>query len=240
MQTRGGSKWELPSTVKKKHAKKRQRRKHAIKLPSEQQRNESIASRSSVKEGKSKTIAHGGQAEIPNNSGSIVTATEKAIWRQCLKDVTAINIPQATSLRPMKTRNAFVTRAVVLFAYLIVHAEEGKPMPKFSGKFKIDPVKHRTGEMEEEITGSGVDYVDSKLKWNDYGSAKIHIGACKGIGSWLANQLHKARQHGTWKVVGAEVVGSTKGLYEPYRNLLQKAGIDIPVEAGTPVKMAVI
>ena len=110
-------------------------------------------------------------------------------------------------------------------------------MPKLLGKFKIDPVRDRTSDMEREIIQSGVDYVDPKFRWNGYTNVGIHIGACLFIGSWLANQLHKAKIHGTWKVVGGQAVGSTKGLYEPYRTLLQEIGINVPLEeASSPVE----
>ena len=157
-----------------------------------------------------------------------ITGMTKTIWRQCLQDVQTLYIPHAMSIRPMKTENVFVTKAIVLLAYLIVHAKQGKPMPKISGKFKIDPLRHRIHDMEEEILRSGIDYINNKLKWNTYTSPEIHIGACLSIGSWLANQLHKARHHGTWKVVDGHALGSPRGLYEPYRDLLQKIGINVP------------
>ena len=160
-----------------------------------------------------------------NYDVSIITSRTKKIWRQCLKDVQTLYIPNAVAVRPMKTQNAFVTKAIVLLAYLIVHAENNKPLPRISGKFKIDPIRDKTKEMETEIHRSGVDYTNMKLSWNTYTSAAIHIGACLCIGSWLANQLHKAKHYGTWKVIDGQVIGSTKGLYEPYKDLLQKVGI---------------
>ena len=165
-----------------------------------------------------------------HNGSMIVTNKTKAMWRQCLHDVTTINIPHVNTIRPMKTRNAFVTKAIVLVAYLIVHAAENEPMPKISGKFKISPLRHNTNDIEQEIANSGIDYTDAKLRWNGYTSAAIHVGACLSIGSWLANQLAKARNHGTWRIVGNEVHGSTKGLYEPYRDLLRRIGIDVPMK----------
>ena len=238
MRTRGGLEWQLPPTEKKKPAKKGQKTKaviadaiwnehHTGKRPSK------TSNQHAEKDQNAATHVRDGQTETENKCNKIVTAEDKTVWRQCLKDVKTIYIPHATSLRPMKTRNAFVTKTIVLLAYLIVHAEEGKPMPRISGKFKIDPVRDETAAMEDEIIQSGVDYVDPKLKWNMYELPRIHIGACLYIGSWLANQLHKAKQHGTWKVVGPEVIGSTKGLYEPYKDLLEKIGIDVPVK--TPV-----
>ena len=163
----------------------------------------------------------------------IVTDTTRQMWRQCLQDVRIINIPHVESIRPMKTRNTFVTKMMVLLAYLIVHADDGKPMPTISGKFKINPLKHRTKQMEEEIVSSGMNYVDEKLRWNRYATAGIHVGACLYIGSWLANQLAKARNHGTWRVVGDQVEGCSKGLYEPYRDLLEKIGIHVPTPTAT-------
>ena len=168
-----------------------------------------------------------------NNDGchddsNIVTDGKRAIWRQCLKDVQSLYIPDAVSIRPMKTQNAFVTKAIVLLAYLIVHANSGEDVPRISGKFKIDPLTHRTADMEEEIIRSGVDYINTKLKWNTYKSAETHIDACSCIGSWLATQLHKAKHHGTWRVINGKAIGSPKGLYEPYRDLLNKIGIIVP------------
>ena len=163
----------------------------------------------------------------------IVTDTIKATWRQCLQEVRSINIPYANDIRPMKTRNAFVTKAVVFIAYLVVHAEDGKPIPKISGKFRLSPLRHNMTEMAKEIVNSGVDYIDEKFTWNGYVSADVHVLSCLTIGSWLANQLAKAKNHGTWTIIGNHVVGSTKGLYEPYKQLFEKVGIDVPMKAAS-------
>lgn len=160
----------------------------------------------------------------------MVTVETRTVWRQCLVEVGTINIPRVESIRPTKTWNAFVTKAVVLLAFLIVHAEDDKPLPKISGKFKIDPLKHNTNAMENEILNSGIDYVDAKLKWNTFVNAEHHIGGCLSIGCWLANQLTKARKYGTWRITDRRVDGSSKGLYEPYKNLLEKIGIQVPVK----------
>ena len=162
----------------------------------------------------------------------IVTADTRNLWRQCLKDVQSIYIPHVGSVRPKKTRNAFVTRAVVLLAYLIVNAEEGKPVPKIPPKFQFSKKglgQHKMAQMEQELLNSGLNYDDPRMSWNRHVDVNAHIGSCTHLGSWLANTRNKAKYHGTWNIVDVQVVGSTKGLYGPYRDLLMKMGFNVPL-----------
>lgn len=158
---------------------------------------------------------------------AIVSPDTRTLWRQCLKDVQHIHIPSVKGIRPTRTRNTFVTWSVVVLAYLIVNAEDGKPIPNISPSFKINQ-SNNMDDIEQEIIKGGLDYMDDKMKWNDHDNVNSHLGACTRIGSWLANTRNKAKNHGTWKVVEGHLVGSTHGLYEPYRNLLMKIGFKIP------------
>ena len=162
-----------------------------------------------------------------HTTSAVVTSATRETWRKCLQDVQTINIPDAPMVRTTRTRNAFVTRVIVLLAYLIVHAEDGKPIPCLSGKFVINEETDNLDNMAQEIVRAGIDYVDKRLKWNSYGSPDVHIRATKSIGSWLGNQLLKVKHHGTWKIVARQVVGSPKGLYKLYKNLLETISINV-------------
>lgn len=152
----------------------------------------------------------------------IVTEDLKNIWRSSLSDVRNINIPNATDTRPMKTMNAFVTKATVFLAYLIVHAQVDSVFPKISKKFQIDFEKHDVDAMCEEIRDSKFSYT---RRWNSSKDPQDHICSNKLIGSWLANSINKVKYNATWKVEEGRVVGNKNGLYEPYKEFLEKIGV---------------
>ena len=164
---------------------------------------------------------------IPSNipgERKVVTEELRDSWRSCLVDIRSISIRHTSELtRPKKTMNSFVTKATVFLAYLIVHAEVGKPFPKIPKRFELDVRKHDFAAMGEEISNSRFNYTGH---WNRYHDPQTHIGCNLTMGTWLANTVNKAKYVGTWNVgESGEITGVKNGLYEPYKELLEKVGI---------------
>ena len=159
----------------------------------------------------------------PVAAPAAVTVDSKNIWRRSLFDVRAIAIPNAPDIRPMKTMNAFVTKTTVFLAYLIVHAEVGKPFPKISKRFTIDHRVHQIDAMSNEILKSDFPYTGH---WNKCNDPADHIFSNKSIGTWVANSVNKVKYNKTWKVEEGRIVGNKNGLYEPYMLFLQKIGVN--------------
>ena len=154
----------------------------------------------------------------------VVTEELRDSWRSCLVDIRSISIRHTSELtRPKKTMNSFVTKATVFLAYLLVHAEVGKPFPKIPKRFELDVRKHDFAAMGEEISKSRFNYTGH---WNRYHDPHTHIGCNLTMGTWLANTVNKAKYVGTWNVgESGEITGVKNGLYEPYKELLEKVGV---------------
>ena len=157
----------------------------------------------------------------------VVTEELRETWRRWMSDVRKISIRHTCKLtRPMKTLNCFVTKITVFLAYLIVHAEAGKPFPKISKRFKLDERAHDFDEMGKEIMASDFPYTGH---YNDCVRPHDHIVSSLAIGTWLANTVNKVKYQGTWNVREDGVITGVKnGLYEPYKDCLEKIGVCFP------------
>ena len=155
----------------------------------------------------------------------VVTEACKEFWRGCMLNVRKIGIPYAPDTRPMRIMNAFVTKATVFLAYLIVHADLGKPFPNISKNFEIKEQSHQIDAMCSVIADSKFPYT---RQWNTTTDPRHHILSNTSIGLWLANSICKVKYNQTWKIEEGRVVGNKNGLYEPYKRFLEDVGVRFP------------
>ena len=162
--------------------------------------------------------------DIQQDTPPVVSEQLRDIWRCSMVDARGIQIRHTSKVtRPMKTMNAFVTKITVFLAYLIVHAEDGKPFPNVTKRFELDNRKHNFAAMEEEILKSRFNYTGH---WNRFIDPHTHIACNSTIGTWLANCVNKARYHGTWYIgEDGDIKGAKEGLYQPYKEFLEKIGV---------------
>jgi len=155
-------------------------------------------------------------------------------YEECVKimrlmvQVQEIVVPNAHGLRTRRIMKSFVSNFVVFGAFMMLSYKgksEAKGVLYVNSKREIDMKnKPELSCIRQCVLACGATYEKEGL-FGDYSDMHSHISHRRNVYMWLKNTRNSFNRFGSWTVQRGVVMGDREGLFLPYKEILEEAGV---------------